>query len=267
MSFTRKHFTSGADYLRWLDTATPNYRYSASSYGCTIAQIDKGKDFIAHGNLEHADAIHELMTQFDTQIDMPTRVTRPNVRGHRVNMSAYLAGSPLNMMRRETELSEHTPIRVWVGTTSSIRISPATINKRGAALAAFALALSVKRQVTITPFMYEFNGERETSREAGKGALLSVDLSTSPLVVSELSAHLDVHGARYLGMYATHCADPDTRSCIPDKPESLMRYLLGAQPNDVYLGAIHIADPILRDPVEWINTNLAKYTNTEENVA
>jgi hypothetical protein len=38
-----------------------------------------------------------------------------------------------------------------------------------------------------------------------------------------------------------------------------IRHYTGASPNDLVLGAIHLNDPLVRDPIKWINEKLEIY--------
>lgn len=257
----RKHFDSSFAYHQWLTEATtqPNSRWSPESYEHTHAQLDAGKQMLINGNPNTA-AIAALIDQFTYEIPATRRVQYRDVRGSRVNVGAYLSGSQFAMWRTSKEPSPNVPIRVFVGTTSSIGVSAAQLNKRGAAIAAFAMSLSASRTVYITP--YSANGSGATDNS---GALITCDLQSNPLYINELAAHMDAHLTRYVGMYACHCLSQDAKGqwLYADRNEAMMRPLLGCNEDDIYLPSIHVNDPILQDPIKWIRVNLAKYTGEE----
>lgn len=237
----------------------PNKFHSYEGYDCKRSDFEHGLTLLANGNPD-VDAIYELMTHFNANIiERPTRITRADVRGHRVNMGAVMSGSPLTMYRRVSVASHKAPVRIWVGTTSSIGISPADVTKRGAALAAFALALGKTRPVRITPYS-------AVAAWSGDGiGLVSCDLATRPLYVNELAAHMNVHLTRYVGMYAAHCISPHCAGAWPRgyedvKPGGAMATMLNAKPDDIVLSGIHLHDPLLRDPIKWINEQIARFS-------
>jgi hypothetical protein len=43
-----------------------------------------------------------------------------------------------------------------------------------------------------------------------------------------------------------------------------MRAALGCAPADLYLPMIERDDPLLSDPIGWVRTNVAHYSNAEE---
>lgn len=260
MPAVTKHFTSGREYLNWLNSddtrAARSVAYSRSG-GEVTGNVKTAKLMLEHGH-DDTDAINALIDQFSFELPSSQRITRASVRGHRVNMSAYLVGSPLNMIKRDTDLTDHSPLRIWIGITSSWGISPAQINKRGAALAAFALALSARRTVYITPYVVLGSGDNS--------AVISCDLQSSPLYLNELAAHMNVNLTRFLGIFA--CRTLNNR-CDGGWPrgydnETTMRARLGCAEADVYLGSIHLQDPLLIDPVAWIKANLSKYLGDDE---
>lgn len=268
MAITRIHFSNGNEYLAWLAKQTPNRVYNHRDYGATQDSLDEGRRMIAEGYNDSADEIAALVDSLNLEIPTPRKANRSSVRGHRVNMGAYLSGSPLDMYQRDIETSAHVPVRIWVGTSSSIGITPAQLNKRGAALSAFALALSGHRTVYLTPYSFNFNGKNPPNPDAG-GAILSVDLTTSPIVLSEVAAHFNVHVARFVNMYATHCAHPESNGSrtYPNQNAAAMRSLLGVQPDDIFLEAIHIHDQLLTDPVAWIKNALIPYIGEDASAA
>lgn len=253
------HFSSSSEYHAWLQAATPNKYWRTGGYGETSAQLQEGINSLIQGsnNTQH---IYDLVNQFQLEIETPHRTTRASVRGHRVNIGAYLTGSPLDMYQRSTELSNHTPLRVWFGTASSIYITADQITKRGAALAAFALSLANIRPVYLTP--WAANGNNRAN-----GAWISCDLQSSPIYLNELAAHVNVRIARYANMYATHCLSPHASGAfMPGErasEETLGRQILGCAPDDIWLPSIHATDLLVTNPVAWIKDNLAKYTQEE----
>lgn len=255
-SLTHLHFDNGRLYKAWLDNQ--GYRTRKAGFTSDQYKVQQGADFLVngHNDAERIAEIYSLMNQFAIDVATPHRTTRPSVRGGRVNMGAYLAGSPLDMYQRVTESSTHTPLRIWVGASSSAAIDESTLRKRGAALAAFALTLGEHRTVMLTQFTLNQGA-------TGTGAIISCDLSTSPLVVSELAAHLDPLVTRYVGLHAGYCADTRSNGMSPILEESLTRQALGAAPDDIFLNGIMYHDPLTDNPVQWIKDNLARYLNPD----
>jgi hypothetical protein len=158
-------------------------------------------------------------------------------------------------------VSDRTPLRIWVGLTSSAGVTREELTKRGVTLAAFALAVSEKRPVYITPYVVN-----SSYRGRGADTFLSWDIQTSPIVLSELMGCLSSpEVTRYAGLAATYRINPGCNGQWPSiyNDERKMREVLGANPDDLYLPSIHLYDPLLADPIGWLHTNVAKYTDPD----
>lgn len=260
---THRHFSSSSELHSWLSASEPNRYYKRMVGGLKewMDNTQAGINSLITGS-DNVDEINALIEQFQLNIETPHRITRPSVRGHRVNMGAYLSGSPLSMYQRDTEQADHTPLRVWVGMGSSIAIPDSKIIQRGATLAAFAMAMSARRPVLITPY-FEASGQTQNTQS---GAYISYDLQSSPIYLNELAAAMHANVARYAGLWAVACESPYSEGgWVPGAlQENTCRQALGAAPDDIWLAGIHLSDPMLTDPIAWIKTNLAKYTTEGE---
>jgi len=138
--------------------------------------------------------------------------------------------------------------------------------KRGCAIAAFAIAMSNVRPVIITPYVC-----LGSSRYTGRGTrnmLISWDISTQPLILSELMAVTRPEVTRHIGIEACRqlfgpIAQDDPSFHSDSFSEAKMRVHLNAKPDDLYLPSIHASDPILNNPVKWVNDQVNKYTSGE----
>lgn len=268
MAAIHKHFSSLQAYQYFLDKEV-NYSYQAADrpdrerhthsdfYNGTI---DAGIKVITAGDNELGERAAQLASKLLVQLPRVHQHWETNVVGMFPNVPAYLAGVPDTMYTLAPEESERSPVRVWIGVTSSAVIAPAMLADRGAALTAFAIALSELRSVTLTPYVCTSNSSRPD------GAYISWDISTSPLVHSLIAANLArpdvIRGAglgatahllkQYAGQFPTHSFH-----------EAQCRNILGCATDDIWLPPIHVDDPLLKEPVKWITAHIAKLSDPE----
>lgn len=283
MSDDRRHFTNTRDYADWVshEWDTQKKQRTVRHYTAVCdsePRVRDGLRFMYEGDETHLRRAQELMDKFQESVEVPTRTWELSRVGAFPCVPAMLAGRPEAMFNTATITSDRTPLRVWVGLTSSAGISDVELAIRGCTLAAFALAMISIRPVYITPYVlmgqhsydsYDSYGRgrswsRGRSTPAGsENALISWDISTSPLVLSELMGCLSrSEVTRYVGILACNLLNKYTDGgwhrdySYPDK----MRQNLGASPDDLVLGSIHWDDPMLTQPLEWVKDQVAKYT-------
>jgi hypothetical protein len=258
----RKHFPSVGAYLEWIESSRAanlphgdsEYLWNAgSSYGRSEDwNATQGVATLRAGDLERGKRFAAQAKAFGEALPVYRTDWKWSVMGAHVVVPAALSGRPDSMRQRVIEKSSREPLRIWVGLTASAGVSPEQIERRGAAICAFAIALGRTRRVKISPYVL-------LGGDPGVGAILSYDLAT-PLVLSQVAAALATPSVtRGLGIAACYYAQP---ACYGtwwrdyDDPER-MRAQLGCKPEDVYLGSIHMSDPLLTDPVAWIKENLS----------
>lgn len=231
----------------------------SSSYSRTT----EGLTMMENGDETHVQQAKDLLAEFQENIEVVQHQWETHLIGAFPNVPAYIAGVPETMWSREEIRSDRSPLRIWIGLTSSAGVREASLVKRGCTLAAFAIAMSGKRPVYLTPYVNL--GRHGVSRD---NALISWDISTSPLVLSELMACTSrPEVTRYVGIEACELLNPNTNGAWHRDydNEDKMRENLGAKPDDMYLSSIHLYDPMLTDPIGWLKTNIEKYGNEDGN--
>lgn len=260
MHLKRLHFNSTRDYLAWYAERDPA-RYPLSRHHAQDGAL--GARQMRDGTDEYNAEIEKIANVIWENIPTLQRTWRLDVAGVFPSVPAYLAGEPEDMYRQVEDYNEHTPIRIWIGLTSSYGVGHQELIKRGAALAAFAQALSEVRPVSLTPYVL-LGGHLLYGARCG--ALISWDLTTSPTIMSDVAPNLiSPYVIRYMGLDACYTLEPgcDGSWLRGYDNEENMRDMLGAQKEDIYLGSIHLYDPLLVDPVKWIKEHLAQYTADE----
>lgn len=252
-----KHFTSPRALATWMraERLTTAWRpLFGSSYAAQPAALD-GIRILESGSDANVQAAKDLLTKFQENVEVPSHKWETRMVGAFPNVPAFLAGEPETMWAREEITSDRSPLRIWMGLTSSAGITPAQLTQRGCVLAAFAIALSEKRPVYISPYVNNSDGYTQH-------ALVSWDIHTSPLVLAELLGCVSSSQVtRNAGLLATYLLNPQTSGHWSkyEESETEMRRRLNAAPADMYLPPIHLYDPMLADPIKWLQENIARY--------
>jgi hypothetical protein len=125
------------------------------------------------------------------------------------------------MWIQDTTTHDRSPLRVWLGVTSDWSITEDQLRRRGIALAAFAIAMSEVRPVIITCWVnrgeyasdnvYGYRRRSPAPAPASlKGALISWDIKSSPLVLAQLLASTaDPLITRHVGLPACTLLNPE----------------------------------------------------------
>ena len=259
----RFHFGSTSELADWIKTLTPKP-------GGFFFQSDSGLRTLREGSTTYLPQAQKLIDRFNEEIPTLRRVWQPSIAGFFPNVPAYLTGEPESMWHMANDESDKAPIRVWVGVTSSASITNDDLIERGAALSAFAMALSERRPVLISPYWTLGNGGANPHSMTGGefGNVVSWDMQSSPIVLSEVIPCLsDPNIIRYLGLDAGYSLDrriPRVGPWFPNElNEQWMRECLGAADDDVWLPAIFSRSGLISNPIEWIKQQIAKHIGEE----
>ena len=257
------HFTGATSFMMWFEEQRKiNGRLRSFGYG-DRNKTDFGVNVLLNGDETHVEEAQKMVDALTLSIETPRNTWYKDVYGSMPDVPAYLVGDPMNMWNQHKVSEDRAPIRVFVGLTSSASIGEADLTKRGVALAAFAIAMANIRPVVITPFV-----TLGSSRRGSRNMLISWDISTQPLVLSEIMSLTRPEVTRYVGIEACrqmfgYIAESDPSFHSDSFNESSMREHLNAHEIDLYLPVIHASDPILNDPVKWVNDMVAHYINLE----
>lgn len=257
-----KHFANVAEYARWARFALGGTKrhYITDHWP---ERVPAGIDTLTNGRDDLVSRAESVMDKLAAELPETVRpMWESSVAGAFANVPAFLMGRPDSMWRMNRVAREDAPIRIWIGVSSSYGIDEDKLLERGIALMAFAMAMSETRTVLLTPYWCG-----QTDKHIGDEHCVSWDLQTSPFVLSELAASLaDANVTRYLGLFAGNvlsgCGVTGWRH-VPHvnrhDDEASMRARLGCADEDIWLGPIHLYDPLLTDPVAWIKDKLAQY--------
>lgn len=257
------HFTGATSFMMWLEEKRKlNGPMPSFSGGIDGPEVQKGMEIMLNGDETYVEKAQSIVDKLTLEVETPRREWYREVYGYYPDIPAYLRGEPANMWMTRRTNDERTPIHLFVGLTSSANIPREKLVERGAALAAFCIAMGNIRPVVITPFVCLSSTDRR------RNMLISWDISTQPMVLSEVMSLTRPEVTRYIGIEA--CRHQFGQEAYRDPgfhrdswDEALMRKHLNARDEDLYLPPIYGDDPLLDDPVKWIQDNIAKFTNQE----
>jgi hypothetical protein len=172
-----------------------------------------------------------------------------------------LAGLPDNMRLRRSSLSEYAPVSLVLDLTSSCGLTSADLVKRGAALAALALALQAVRPVTL------WLCAGLDSRHNRSGVFTKVRINTSPLDLAQFSYLTGSCGFQRRLLYGI-CAQHGARGAWPDfkamggateQERRAYCQALELEETDIVIPGIVSSDKTIRSPLTWIEGHLARF--------
>jgi len=257
------HFNGATSYMMWLQEQRKiNGPMPSFDGSLNESETAAGMDIMLNGDETHVAKAQAIVDKLAIEIETPKREWYREVYGYYPDIPSYIQGQPQNMWMQRRTNDERSPVRLFVGLTSSAMIPDEKLIERGAALAAFCMAMANIRPVIVTPFVCL------SSTSRSRNMLISWQISTQPLVLSEIMSLTRPEVTRYIGIEA--CRHQFGQSARRDPgfhrdswDEEKMRAHLGAQPDDLYLPPIYGHDPLLDNPVQWIQDNIKKFTSGE----
>jgi len=218
------------------------------------------------GNDALVPKAQEMLDQIDaTGLDLARAEWVNDVAGALADVPAFLAGHHASMKAKRVLRDDRAPIRIFTDLTSSAMIDHSVLAKRGTAMLALTMALSQARPVECFAVV-------ALNHNKGKGAAIAV--VTIPAAPLELSTACHVltsaSFARSLGygvlMHKLNSGggwawNIDPFGSSRERFILSMRSALGMTPADIYLPPPHYdqhSEPIIKDPIRWINDELRK---------
>lgn len=195
-------------------------------------------------------------------IDIPMPQWKADLCGAYPIVPDFLAGNPEPMRRRVNDISDRSPVRIYVCTTSSGGINATVLKRRGAAIMALVLALAPVRPVEL--YVFSILGSHSDGE-----AVTYVRLPSAPLHIGITANALCGQGwARGLcyGYSTLHQAANGrwpSRYRYGKDNTGYLRDLAARMGNTVDAALVippaELRDPIVKEPVRWINDRLAEY--------
>jgi hypothetical protein len=216
-------------------------------------------DQVRNGDLSGVPASEALLDKLETeQYVSPVWRNRLDVVGGSPCVPAFLAGHPVAMRRRERVMAEQGPITIIVSMSLSAMIAIETMRQRGAALLALVRLLSANRPVEVWTATC-LGGPNH-------GTHTLVRLDTAPLDLARAAHMLTcpsvTRGIGYgicNGLKSGGSWPHDDYEHYQKTARELYSSVIGLNSEVLYVGAAHVNDPLVRQPVKWLKETLAQY--------
>jgi len=220
--------------------------------------------YCREGNEQLAADAQAIIDNLEAQMPMTSGIAMVRSPfGGRVNYGDWQAGSPTPMRRRTKRVFDNAPIKVVVSITSSASIDKDTINKRGAAILAFLLQAQNIRPIDLW-LLVELDGHSNGAEDGSVYQMIKVD--SQPFAIGQAAFGL-CHPAmgRMMGMTVADQYGYSGRWAadylLPNYSD-LRRQRLGLEPQDILIKECHRSDPLIDNPIAWINEQLTKISET-----
>lgn len=218
-------------------------------------------DCVQNGDLSRVAESDKFLEQFESQaLPSATHEIIANVVGGIPHIPNYLAGVPESMRYRRKSNAESAPLAIIVDLTSSAGIKSDDIRKRGVALLAFTRAISAKRPVELWA-VAGLGGDGAT-----KAYWAGCRLDTAPMdlaracptlastafprnVLYRICRH---HGSNGKWPYNGGALNAETT-------EKVFRPAMPHVADMLCVPGVYLTDPLIRNPVKWINDRLEEY--------
>lgn len=266
----RRGLKGGTDYFAVCDmegfaeladtvTGRKRNRVTTSNEWTGSKNYSTAVDQVRNGDLSGVAASELLLDKLEAeQFVSPVWRNRLDVVGGSPCVPAYLAGHPMAMRRRERVMSEQGPLTVIVSMSLSGGIDVSVMRKRGASLLALVRLLSANRPVELWIAVC-LGGSNH-------GTHTLVRLDTAPLDLAR-AAHMLTCPSVTRGIGYGICDDMREGGMWPhgDYEEyqrtarELYSNVIGTSSEVLYVGAAHLDDPTVKEPVKWLKETLAQY--------
>lgn len=245
------------EYLASLPAARSSAKYSGGDWtdGETFASALAK---MAHGDDTYASLADQLLDRLnDVTEGVPMREWTPCPYGAYPVIPEFLAGHPA-CMRVMSPSGEPAPVKIVVSTTCSGGTDKQAMTERGAAILALVQKLQAIRPVELY-VLVEGNDEK-----VGDNLFQLISIDTKPLSIAHACFALaNVGFARTLTYtHMRHYHDwvgNWPRSYHHADYESIVRTECQMAPDDLWIRSAHLLDALMRDPVSWVNAQLARY--------
>lgn len=213
------------------------------------------------GNLDLVPYAEEQIHKLELEIETPKRIWTRNVAGAFPCIPDYLSGLP-TPMRHLTQIGdEHQPINIYSVPDCSCGINADLMQKRGITILSLVLALTRSRPVNL---WYFFTGDQST--EPGR-TVLCARINTSPLDLATACYVLTSAGFyRRMCMGVAESLNKYYGGVVQTQStcEKFALELTNDPKRTLVIGSVHLNDPLISDPILWLNTQIKRFTSQEE---
>jgi hypothetical protein len=205
----------------------------------------------------------KLIDKLDASIESVGQVWKSDVFGQVINVPSYLADISTPFRRIVNQVSDVSPVRIFVGIVCSGGISQQAMQERGVTIMALVMALQAIRPVEVILYHETEIGDRDS--------LYTIPLESRPVSLAHtINALANVYVARdltYSIAYSDGFQGGWPKGYSGGKPtanyQEWRAKVLGITEQDILIESTYITDEILTNPVKWINSHLSLYSIPE----
>jgi hypothetical protein len=246
------------------DYATLTEPHSGHRDGSAWAGGMSGKDSVQclrTCDLSGVKAADEYLSKIEGLLRFETKRWRNvmDVTGGAPDVPSFIAGHPLNMRRRQRQVSQQGPLAVVCDLTSSGSISAEHVRMRGCAILALVRALTNLRPVELWAVV--------GLGRSGLAVEILTRINTTPMDLAR-AAHMLTHPSVSRGLGYGYCQEAhqsggnwnfgDISLQRKTARESFMRVIPFAA-DVLYVPPIYGEDKAISDPVAWLKDMLKEH--------
>lgn len=249
--------------------ATHRYAMGASSGNAWFGgeTPDETLRFSELGDLRLVPRAEEMIDSIDQAIEVPRKVWERSPAGAFPCVPDVIAGLPTPMRRQIEVGDEHQPIEIYVNIVSSGGIDAKVLNKCSTAILALVMALSRVRPIqlsTIAPLHGADTGETVLITRINTAPL---DLATAcyALTSQGFSRRMNYQLAEKLNQFNGRWPKGWDYGTQGAKYSADLTLRIASNPaRTLMIVAPQLNDPIINDPIKWINEQIRHFTSQGE---
>lgn len=222
------------------------------------------------GRLDVVPEAEKLLEKFSAEaIETHRQVWRHSVAGYFPCVPSFLSDSPESMRIREETQDNASPVRVFASVCVSGGIDSHDLRKRGIAILALCQKLQEIRPVEL--WVYADLQGRNTRDGTGNCCIPCVKVETAPLDLStatyaltdagflrQLCFAFGEDGRGFSGRWAW-TLDPRSQEAAEKRKRAFQ-----ATDDDLIIPGGFNSDPLVRNPVAWVNEQLKRFAPRAE---
>jgi hypothetical protein len=262
------HFPSVAEMARQFRTRVPSVKWRTAGSWTAGVSTEEALRLCERGDETLVARAEKLLSAIETDIDLQWPAYVASVAGAYPIVPEAIMGLPEPMRRKVYMENDRTPIRVYVCTTMSAGVTIEQITERGVAVLALVMALGRIRPLELSVVSL-------LNSTIGSEAITCCRINTAPLDLATaayaLTSAAFARAVTYVWsmntQHSTGSWPKGFRYSDPRQYLAGLRSRLGGTERDLIVEPARWGDGLLGKPVEWVNTQIRRYLETEPGAA
>lgn len=244
----------------------PHAAYADSWHGGFNAADTYRKSI--EGDESYIAKVEAMLEKVSAKVNVETSAYRIDnaIVGFAPDVPSAIIGVPECMITMEPTQSDMAPVTVWCNVTTSAGVSADNAAQKGAAVAALVLKLQALRPVALNVVI------GLDAHNARGSNFVIVPITSRPFSMAQLSfilcnpgwarhTYWTVCSGRYGyshgwdAIFKRHNRDAWAKALA----DETLTYLSGDIEHDIYIPPLFLKDPLLENPVKWVEDTMARY--------